>query len=488
MTDTTPKARTGLLERLSSAAGGREQLKTIVLLSSALALAAGSQTIVGAVAPDLKVALKVGNTEVGLLITAASLVGAATTLPFGMLADRIARVRLLAICVLTWSASVLVAGAASHYVMMLLAQVALGAGIGAATPVVASLTGDLFRAAERGRVYGLILAGEFLGAAAALLFAGQMAAWWSWRGSFWLLAIPGPILAVALIKMLAEPVRGGMDERLPETKSTADDGPERSPSLTKLVVDAGIEPHQKLVLTEDPADKSMLWAIRYVLTIRTNVYIIIASALAYYYVAGLQAFIVVFLRGRFDLGQSAASTLLIMVGIAVVIGTLVTGPLSDRFIARGRIASRPLIAGISCLFAVAFALPGLLIPVFLVAWPILLIGAAGIGGANPPLDAARLDVMHSRLWGRAESVRTFIQTLLKSSAPLVFGWLSVVLSPGGVDTEGMQGDGAIGLTRSLIVMLGVIAIAGALLLISARRSYPRDVATAIASEAATARQ
>lgn len=486
MGNTTRKAGTGLLDRLSAAAGGREQLKTIVLLSSALALAAGSQTIVGAVAPDLKVALKIGNTQVGLLITAASLVGAATTLPFGMLADRIARVRLLAICVLTWSVSVLVAGAASHYVMMLLAQVALGAGIGAATPVVASLTGDLFRAAERGRVYGLILAGEFLGAAAALLFAGQMAAWWSWRGSFWLLAIPGPILAVALIKMLAEPVRGGMDEDVPASKSTDEDGSERWPSLTKLVVDAGIKPHQKLVLTEDPADKSMLWAIRYVLTIRTNVYIIIASALAYYYVAGLQAFIVVFLRGRFDLGQSAASTLLIMVGIAVVIGTLVTGPLSDRLIARGQIAGRPLIAGISCLFAVAFALPGLLIPVF-AAWPILLIGAAGIGGANPPLDAARLDVMHSRLWGRAESVRTFIQTLLKSSAPLLFGWLSVVLSPGGVDTEGTQGDGAVGLTRSLIVMLGVIAIAGALLLISARRSYPRDVATAIASEAATAR-
>ncbi len=161
-------------------------------------------------------------------------------------------------------------------------------------------------------------------------------------------------------------------------------------------------------------------AIRYVLNIRTNVSIIIASALAYYYVAGLQAFIVVFLRGRFDLGQSAASTLLITVGIAVVIGTLVTGPLSDRLIARGRIAGRPLIAGVSCLFAVAFALPGLLIPVFLVAWPILLIGAAGIGGANPPLDAARLEVMHSRLWGRAESVRTFIQTLLKSSAPLLW--------------------------------------------------------------------
>ncbi len=61
--------------RLVGVAGGRRQLRTIALLAAALALAAGDQTIVGAVAPDLKHALGIGNTEIGLLITAASLVG-----------------------------------------------------------------------------------------------------------------------------------------------------------------------------------------------------------------------------------------------------------------------------------------------------------------------------------------------------------------------------------------------------------------------------
>ena len=51
--------------RLLAMAGGRRQLRTIVLLASALALAAGDQTVVGAVAPDMKVALGIGNTEVG---------------------------------------------------------------------------------------------------------------------------------------------------------------------------------------------------------------------------------------------------------------------------------------------------------------------------------------------------------------------------------------------------------------------------------------
>ena len=228
--------------------------------------------------------------------------------------------------------------------------------------------------------------------------------------------------------------------------------------------------------------------MRYVFSIRTNVLLILASALVYYYVAGLQAFIVVFLRGRFDLGQSAASLLLIFVGLSVVAGTLIAGPLSDRLIAAGRIAARPVIGGLACLFAVTFAVPGLALTAFLLAFPILLIASVGIGGANPPLDAGRLDIMHFRLWGRAESVRNFIQNLLKSSAPLLFGYLSVVLSPPGVDPNREQGGGAVGLTRTLLVMLVLVAAAGLILLVGARRTYPRDVATAVASEASTRRE
>ncbi len=480
-------SRPSWIEQLAAGAGGRPGLRTIALLSAALALAAGDQTIVGAVAPSLKADLGLDNTQIGLLITGASLVGAATTLPFGVLADRVARVRMLAWCVVSWSVSVACAGVTSTFTTLLLAQLALGAGIGAATPVVASLIGDLFPAGDRGRVFGLVLTGEFLGAAFALVLAGQMAAWWSWRGAFWILAVPGPLLAIALVRAVAEPVRGAM-EQAAAAGDTAEKAVEGATArLPDLVRASRVRPHTGQVLTADPTDRPMWWAVRYVLSIRTNVLLIVASALVYYYVAGLQAFVVVFLRGRFDLGQGTATMLLILVGLAVVVGTLIAGPLSDRLMARGRIAARPLVGGIACLVAVAFAIPGLAITAFLVAFPILLLASVGIGGANPPLDAGRLDVMHFRLWGRAESVRAFIQNLLKSSAPLVFGYLSVVLSPAGSDPNQEQGGGAEGLTRTLLVMLVLLAVAGVILLAGARRTYPRDVATALASEASTGR-
>ncbi|WP_051265569.1 MFS transporter [Nakamurella lactea] len=472
-----------LLQRLRETAGGPGRLRVVVLLAAALSSAAGVQTIAAAVAPDLKQALGIDNVQIGLLVTAASLMGAATTLPFGLLADRVPRVRLLAGCVVLWSTAIVIEGSAQSYGMVLAAQLLLGAGIGAATPVVASLTGDLFPPADRGRVFGLILAGEFAGAAVGLLVAGEIAALWSWRGSFWLLAIPSLLLAVLLLRLLPEPVRGGMGE-LP---APVEVGEIRSGtvSLAQLTTDAGVEPNPALVLTEDPTNKSLRWAVRYVLSIRSNVLLIVASALAYYYTAGMQTFAVVFLRGRFDLGQGIATALLVVIGLGVITGTLVTGPLSDRFIARGRIAARPIAGGLSCLAAVIFFVPGFFAVSLAISLPLFFLGSAGIGGANPPLDAARLDIMHSRLWGRAESVRNFLQTLLKSSAPLVFGWLSGVLSPAGDNPDQVQGGGAIGLDRAFLVMLVVLAVAAGILLLAARRWYPRDVATAIASERAT---
>ncbi|MEO8889722.1 MAG: hypothetical protein ABI429_10605 [Jatrophihabitantaceae bacterium] len=98
--------------------------------------------------------------------------------------------------------------------------------------------------------------------------------------------------------------------------------------------------------------------------------------------------------------------------------------------------------------------------------------------------------MHSRLWGRAESVRTVLRTFLEATAPLLIGYLSTRL--GGTATgaglghpTGAQPRGALGLDRTFLIMLVPLFAAAALLLFVARWTYPRDVATAIASEHAT---
>ena len=65
------------------------------------------------------------------------------------------------------------------------------------------------------------------------------------------------------------------------------------------------------------------------------------------------------------------------------------------------------------------------------AVPYLVAAAFFLGAQNPPLDAARLDIMPPLLWGRAEAVRTMLRSLAMALAPLLFGAVSDHVFGGG---------------------------------------------------------
>jgi hypothetical protein len=115
-------------------------------------------------------------------------------------------------------------------------------------------------------------------------------------------------------------------------------------------------------------------------------------------------------------------------------------------------------------------------------------GAALLSAANPGLDAARLDIMPAGLWGRAESARTLLRSLAQAAAPLAFGGLADVIAgvapeqaPLGTHSQVISPGAARGLEIALLIMLSAL-IAASLVLWRARRTYPRDVATAAASQ------
>ena len=109
--------------------------------------------------------------------------------------------------IVLWGATMVWSATVSTYSQLLLTRVFLGAVTAAAGPVVASLVGDCFAAAERGRIYGYILAGELAGAGVGFAVTGDIAAL-SWRAAFLVLALPAFVLAWMIFR-LREPVRGG---------------------------------------------------------------------------------------------------------------------------------------------------------------------------------------------------------------------------------------------------------------------------------------
>ncbi|MHB8492226.1 MAG: MFS transporter, partial [Solirubrobacteraceae bacterium] len=140
--------------------GGPARARVIALFGVVLALSGADAATVGAAAPQLEHALHIGNTEVGILSSATLIVGAVFVLPVGLLVDRIPRMPVLSVSIVLWSAASLASGFAGSYDSLLFTRLALGAVVATAGPAVASLTGDFFPAAERGRVYSYILAGQ----------------------------------------------------------------------------------------------------------------------------------------------------------------------------------------------------------------------------------------------------------------------------------------------------------------------------------------
>jgi MFS family permease len=495
--------------RAVTAVGGPARARVIFIFGGVLALASADTSTIGAVAPQLESQLHIGNTEVGILSSVTLLVGAAAVIPVGMMVDKINRVHMLAYSIILWSVTMLASGLAGSYQTLLITRLALGAVSATAGPAIASLTGDYFYARERGRVYGYILGGEVAGTAVGFIVSGAVASILSWRFAFWIIAIPGFFLARELWRTLPEPRRGGMSRLEHGTvdlfaaargdgdsapREEEGDEPVRDDDLAQEAARSrGVEPDPRLVLTEDPAQMPLKRAVRYVMSIPSNVTMIIASALGYFFFAGLQTFAVLFVRGHYHASQGTATLVLALLVGGALVGVLVSGRLTDALLRRGVLNARVWVPAICYIAAAVLLIPGILSTKLTPAIWFDVAGAALLSAANPPLDAARLDIMPAGLWGRAESVRTLLRTLAQALAPLLFGLVADLVAgitphqtPIGTKPNGSISSGtANGLEYSFLTMLIVLGAAGVILL-KARLTYPSDVATAAASTVPTA--
>jgi MFS family permease len=483
--------------------GGPARARVITLFGAVLALQGADMATVGAVAPQLEHALHIGNTKIGLLSSVSLLVGAVFTIPVGLLVDRTKRIPILCLSILLWSTASLLGAFAGSYSDLLLSRLLLGAVTATAGPAIASLTGDYFPASERGRVYAYILGGEIAGTAAGFIVSGSVASLITWRAAFLLLAIPGFFLARELYRTVPEPLRGGQSRlepgvvdlkeavaaasSRPPSEETKDE-PEPEDDLAQQAArERGVEPDPELVLSEDPREMGLVPAVRYILSIPTNILMIVSSSLGYFYFSGLSTFALLFVRGRYHASQAEAELVLALLVGGALVGTLVSGRVTDALLRRGVLEVRVYVPALCYLGAAALLIPGVLGRDLTPAVWFDIAGASLLSAANPPLDAARLDIMPAGLWGRAESTRTVLRSLAQALAPVVFGGLADLIAgiapeqaPIGTHPGVISPGAARGLEISFLLLLGTLGAAGVVLL-KARSTYPRDVATAAAS-------
>jgi MFS family permease len=453
---------------LDSALGGPRRMRVVVALACVLGLSGADTATVGAAASELRSAFHISNTQIGLLIAVTSVVGALASVPFGHLADHVRRTWTLGGVILLWGAVMVWCATAGSFSQLLLARVGLGVVTAAAGPLVASLVGDYFEAGERGRIYGYILAGELVGVGFGFLVTGDLAAF-SWRAAFVALAIPAVVLAWVVLR-LPEPARGGIAPLQVEGPNAAalEDSTEDVRELAKEAVPVEERP-------EPPPDRmrgrGLIAATRHVLHVRTNIYLILSSAAGYYFLAGGETFGLEFVKEQYGIDQATTNVLLVVLGVSAITGVLLGGWAGDALVRRRHVSGRVTVAAVSAGLAAILFAPAILAREVLSGMPYLAAAVFLMAAQNPPLDAARLDIMPSRLWGRAEAVRTVLRSAGQAIAPVLFGLVA----------DHVAGGGRAGLEWAFLLML-VPVIASCILLVAAIRTYPGDVAAAATLE------
>jgi predicted MFS family arabinose efflux permease len=132
-------------------------------------------------------------------------------IPIGWLADRVNRVRLLAVACAAWSAATAACGLASTYPQLVLARMAVGIGEAGGVPPSYAIISDYFPARRRGTALGLYNLGPPIGQALGIAFGASVAAAYSWRAAFIAIGAIGVVTAVAVAIFVREPRRGGLD-------------------------------------------------------------------------------------------------------------------------------------------------------------------------------------------------------------------------------------------------------------------------------------
>lgn len=156
--------------------------------------------------------LQIGNAAFGFLSGLSfALFYATLGIPIAMLADRISRKWILIASMTVWSVMTTLCGFAQGFWQLAAFRVGVGVGEAGGSPPSHSMISDLFSVTQRGTALAVYALGVPLGTALGNLVGGQVGGEWGWRAAFYVLGIPGLLLALYFAFAFKEPARGHVD-------------------------------------------------------------------------------------------------------------------------------------------------------------------------------------------------------------------------------------------------------------------------------------
>tara|TARA_B100000676_G_C18084161_1_gene853656 strand:- start:342 stop:1589 length:1248 start_codon:yes stop_codon:yes gene_type:complete len=343
MSETTGKAE-NVADKLGSDSASRNERWALGLISCGHYLSHFYGLVLPPLFPLLKTEFGISYIELGLAITAYSLLGGILQAPVGFLVDRLGPSRVLLSGMALIAASILLMGFVSSYWMLLILAIFAGLGNSVFHPADYAILAGSIGEKRLGRAYSMHTFSGFLGGACAPVAMLALAAQWDWRMA---LIITGGIgLIVFAIMAVRRDVLIG--EEKAETGTIAND---KSSSGLALLATAPV----------------LLFLVFFIL------YGIASS--------GLIAFISSGLMELHSIGLEAANTALTAHLFGVVGGILLTGLIADRY-------SRHIVTGGAALVlaTIATLLPTIGISSEIGLIVVMTLAGIGLGGVLPPRD------------------------------------------------------------------------------------------------------
>ena len=184
----------------------------VVILALAYTFNFLDRQLLSILAEPVRKDLHLSDSQLGLLTGFAfALFYTLFGVPIAWAADRTHRVRIVAAACATWSLFSAAGGLAGNFTQLALARLGVGVGeAGGATPSYAIIA-DLFPARRRGAALALYSLGVPLGLSFGAALGAGIAAHYGWRIAFFVVGLPGLLVALLILLVVREPVRGAQD-------------------------------------------------------------------------------------------------------------------------------------------------------------------------------------------------------------------------------------------------------------------------------------
>jgi predicted MFS family arabinose efflux permease len=191
----------------------------LFLLTAVYALNIADRFVISTLIEPIKADLHISDSAVGFLTgVSLALFYVAAGLPLSVIADRVNRRNLVALSLGAWSFMTVVCGFTRTFGQLMAARVLVGVGEAGGTPPSQSLISDYFPWRHRALALSIYAVGASIGSMLGSS-TGYLSDQWGWRSAFFVLGVPGVILACVLRFTVKEPVRGRLDDRAAQRQS-----------------------------------------------------------------------------------------------------------------------------------------------------------------------------------------------------------------------------------------------------------------------------